>query len=47
MTLRRISVCSIALAAMISVPALARQGKVGLWNVTSTTEMALPPEAAT
>ena len=46
MTLRRISVCSVALAAMISVPALAKQGKVGLWNVTSTTEMALPPEAA-
>ena len=46
MIIRKIALCSVALAALISAPALAKQGKVGLWNVTSTTEMALPPEAA-
>ena len=28
------------------VPALANHGKVGLWNVTSSTEVAMPPELA-
>lgn len=43
MTIRAVCLGMLALAA-IATPALAKQGKVGLWNVTSTTEMALPPE---
>ena len=31
---------------LAAAPAFARQGKAGLWNVTSTVEMALPPETA-
>jgi hypothetical protein len=42
----RIATASVLALAVIAVPALARQGKVGLWNVTSTTDMVLPPEAA-
>lgn len=46
MTIRLFSLCGIALAALcLSDPALAKHGKAGLWNVTSTTEMAFPPEA--
>ncbi len=46
MTIRNLSLCAVALSALcLSGPALAKHGKAGLWNVTSTTEMAFPPEA--
>jgi hypothetical protein len=46
MTIRHLCLCSVALTALsMSGPALAKHGKAGLWNVTSTTEMAFPPEA--
>ena len=45
MTVRILCLGAVALA-VFAVPALAKQGKVGLWNVTSTTEMALPPKDA-
>ena len=39
------NLCLGALALVLcATPVLAKQGKVGLWNVTSTTEMALPPD---
>ncbi len=44
MTIRKLCLGALALTACIAAPALAKQGKVGLWNVTSTAEMALPPE---
>lgn len=43
MIIRRFCLGALALAA-ITAPVQAKQGKVGLWNVTSTTEMALSPE---
>ena len=43
MIFRAVCIGILALGA-VATPALAKQGKVGLWNVTSTTEMALPPE---
>ena len=47
MTIRKLCLAAVALSALgLSGPALAKQGKVGLWNVTSTIEMAMPPEAA-
>ena len=35
-----------AAALLTSAPAFANHGKVGLWNVTSSTDVALPPEVA-
>jgi hypothetical protein len=46
MTVRNFCLSAMALAAVLTAPALAKQGKVGLWNVTSTTDMALPPRDA-
>jgi len=37
----RIAAASVLTLAVIAAPALAKQGKVGLWNVTSSTEVVL------
>jgi len=42
----RIIVLGTAAVLLASVPAFANHGKVGLWNVTSNVEMALPPALA-
>jgi hypothetical protein len=42
----RAFVLGLAAAGLIAAPALARHGKVGLWNVTSSTEVALSPQVA-
>jgi hypothetical protein len=43
---RRIAALSMLALALIAVPAMAKQGKVGLWNVTSSTDVTLPPQVA-
>jgi hypothetical protein len=43
---RRITALSMLALAVIAVPAMAKQGKVGLWNVTSSTDVTLPPQVA-
>lgn len=46
MTIRKLCLGSALLPLLlVAGPALAKHGKVGLWNVTSSTEMALPPAA--
>jgi hypothetical protein len=42
----RAFILGLAAAGLIAVPALAKHGKVGLWNVTSSTDVALAPEVA-
>jgi hypothetical protein len=44
MNLRKTCLVVLALGLLGAGPALAKQGKAGLWNVTSTTDIALPPE---
>jgi len=44
MTVRKFWLGALALTVLAAAPAFAKQGKAGLWNVTSTTEIALPPE---
>src|SRR5665213_1122844 len=46
MKFSRLLPLALALSPLAALPALAAHGKVGLWNVTSSTEVALPPQLA-
>jgi hypothetical protein len=46
MKFSRLLSLALALSLPAALPALAAHGKVGLWNVTSSTEVALPPQLA-
>ncbi len=43
---RKTCLVMLALGVLAANPALAKQGKVGLWSVTSTTDIAMSPQTA-